>query len=82
MAELQKYFIKASDNSRNPNPRTAFGREEETGSRSGGKRVEGGGGAGAVAGYESGGESLKLSIVETQPLDSLLHGTQAVPSAT
>lgn len=80
VAELQNYFIKAGDSSRTP-PRTALGGEEEAGPRGGVKRVEGGEG-GAAEGCESGGDSLKLSIVETQPLDSLVHGTQAVSSTT
>lgn len=80
VAELQNYFIKAGDNSRTP-PRTALGSEEETGLRRGKKRMEGGGG-GEAAARQSGGDSLKLSIVETQPLDSLHHGGQAASSAT
>lgn len=78
MAELQNYFIKAGDNRRTPSG-TALGSEEETAPRGGEKRVEEGG---AVQGCESGDDSLKLSIVETQPLDSLLHRAQAASSAT
>lgn len=81
VAELENYFIKAGDTNRNP-PRSALGSREETSLRDGAergggeKRVDGGGGGGggeAAEGCQSGGDSLKLSIVETQPLDSLSH---------
>lgn len=82
VAELQDYFIKAGEKSRTSG-RTALGSEEQTALRGGEKRAEGGAGAGERGGAAAaGGDSLKLSIVETQPLDSLVHGGQAASGAT
>lgn len=88
VAELENYFIRAGDANRSP-ARSALARGEERSPRDGaeggggGKRAdgEGGGGGGgeAAQGCESAGDSLKLSIVETQPLDS--HGAPAASGA-
>lgn len=80
VAELQDYFVRAGEKSRTP-ARAALESEEEAGPRGGEKRVAGGEGGGGAAAVE-GGDSLKLSIVETQPLDSLDHEAQAVSSTT
>lgn len=71
VAALESYFLKAGEDNRTP-PRTGLRSGEEPGLRDaaegqgGERRVDGGGGA-AAEGCERGGDSLKLSIVETQP---------------
>lgn len=92
VAELENYFIKAGDNTKLPG--TALGSKNETGVRneveqsdrvqradSGRdehfKREEGGE---KVEKCEQRGDSLKLSIVETQPHESLDHSLHGASS--